>query len=140
MAQAYQDLFNLNKDIELLAEIGNIQQGLGDRQSALGTFERYVELGGRNSTALYHYAQILGQLGKVEQAIKYYELALEAKKDRIQISVIKSYVTLLIDSQRYPQAQKILDLYRSKGGITGFLMEKEYKVLDRMLQRKSKRS
>ncbi|MCB0386757.1 MAG: tetratricopeptide repeat protein [Bdellovibrionales bacterium] len=139
---SYKQIYRLNKDINILAKLGELQQATGDVQAAVHTFKEYVKLGGKDAEPTYRYAQVLAGMGQVDEAIRFYRQVLDQKPDTLQITVTRSYVSMLIENKRYEHALEVIQYYRKKADNTGYFMEKELQALNRILKKdpSSKRS
>ncbi|MBK7842691.1 MAG: tetratricopeptide repeat protein [Bdellovibrionales bacterium] len=137
---AYKGLYRSNKDISLLAKLGQIEKSTGDLQSASDTLGDYAKLGGKDKAALASYAEVLNQTGRTEEALKIYKRILAGTPGTLQISLARSYVSLLIENKKYAQARKTLEFYRKKATINGYFMEKEYQALNKKLRSSENKS
>lgn len=137
--KAYYELYHLNKDLQILGQLATLQLKTGESQAAVNSFQQYVELGGKDLETIYHYAQALGQVGKIDEAVNYYRRVLAEKPNTLQITITRNYVSLLMNSKRYSEARAVLSHYRKKANNTAYFMEKEFQALNRILgQNRSK--
>ncbi|MCB0365563.1 MAG: tetratricopeptide repeat protein [Bdellovibrionales bacterium] len=139
---SYKQIYRINKDITILAKLGELQHATGDIQAAAHTFKEYVKLGGSEAEPTYRYAQVLAGMGQVDEAIRFYRQVLELKPNTLQITVTRNYVFMLIEHNRYEHALEVIQYYRKKADNTGYFMEKELQALNRILKKgqDSKRS
>lgn len=140
LKDAYKGLYRSNKDISLLAKLGQLEKSTGNLQSASGTLRNYANLGGKDKAALASYAEVLSQTGRAEEAIKIYKKILASAPHTLQISLARNYVSLLIENKKYAQARKTLEYYRKKATINGYFMEKEYQALNKKLRSSENKS
>lgn len=121
---------NLNpKDLDLLAELGNVQMLSKRYANSVQTYGKYFRLGGKSLDASYAYAKALGEVGQVDQAIKHYERILASKPNTLQITVTHAYVQMLIKNGRNQKAFAVIKAIRSKGENAAFFMETEIRKL-----------
>ena len=137
---AYKEIYRQKKDLVILAKLGELEQATGDTQAAAHAFKAYFEQGGEDSQATYRYAQVLASMGQVDESIRFYRQVLKAKPDTLQITVTRSYVSMLIEHKRYEHALEVIQFYRKKADNTGYFMEKELQALNRILKKGQKRS
>lgn len=132
---SYRQIYRINKDLEILAKLGELEQATGNAQAAANAFKEYVKLGGNQAEPLYRYAQVLASMGQVDEAVRYYRQVLEQKPDTLQVTVTRSYVSMLIEHKRYEHAVEVIEFYRKKADNTGYFMEKELQALNRILKK-----
>jgi tetratricopeptide (TPR) repeat protein len=113
-------------DSTKLAQLGHFQMRMGKYNEAAQNFYTYFQAGGVELEASYDYAKTLAQLGQVDEAVKYFDQVLAAKPETLQVSVVQSYVKLLMDHQRFEQAQKLIADVRKSGENAALFMENEY--------------
>ncbi len=133
LLKAYQELYKINQDTKVLAQLGELQYQLGETGEALFTFQKYLSSGGTDHRIGYHYAQILSQTGRFTEASYQYRRLLAQRPNILQISIIRSYVSMLMSNRQYKEARNILTSYRKKSQNAGYFMEKEYQALNRIL-------
>jgi tetratricopeptide (TPR) repeat protein len=89
----------------------------GKFNEAAQSFYKYFQSGAAPSLdASYKYAKALAAVGQVDDAIKYFDQVLASKPGVLQVTVIHSYVKLLVDHQRYNQAKLLIENVRKNGG------------------------
>ncbi len=86
---------------------------------AAQSYYQFFQNGGESLEASYSYAKALAQLGQVDEATQYFDQVLASKPDVLQVTVVQSYVKLLMDHQRYDQAKVLIDKVRAQSGVTG---------------------
>lgn len=112
-----------------MLRLGKFQMKRAKWNEAANSFYSFFQNGGEDLEASYDYAKTLAQLGQVDEAVKYFDQVLASKPDVLQVTVVQSYVKLLMDHQRYAEAKKLMDGVRSKGENASMFMETEYKKI-----------
>lgn len=118
-----------SKDIEVLAELGQVQLLRKHYQQAVLTYAKYFSLGGESLDASYTYAKALAEIGQVDRAIQHFERILAAKPNALQITITQAYVQMLIKSGRTARAMAVIQSIRSKGSNAAMFMESEMRKL-----------
>jgi len=118
-----------HQDAALLPRLGSFQMKRAKYQNAAKTYYSFFQNGGEDLQASYNYARALAQLGEVDEAVKYFDFVLAAKPDVRQVTVVQSYVKLLMDHQRYDQAKALIQSIRKQGPESSLFMESEYQQI-----------
>lgn len=116
-------------NIEHLAKVGIVQYRRQKFNAAAATLKNYFAKGGADFNASYAYAQSLGRIGQIDEAVAYYDQILKAKPETLQVTVAQNYVKLLIENNRRDQALAVLNDIRTLGPNTTFFMDTEFKEL-----------
>ena len=124
--KATESYFQSSKDLAILEELGHFQYRRRKFQSAEKTYNLYFTNKGRSVKTAYNYAKILESAGKTKEALSYYQYALSAKADTVQISVMRSYIDLLLKSGNVAQAKKELLQLEPLLKRAGSLVQQEY--------------
>ena len=112
---------------------GDFQMKRALYNNAAQSYYSFFQAGGQNLDVSYNYAKALAQLGKVDEAIQYFDQVLAAKPDVLQVTVIQNYVKLLMDHQRYDQAKVLISKVRKDSGPAGeSFMDDEFKKIKDM--------
>ena len=119
-------------DVAKLPRLGNFQMKRARYNEAAQSYYGFFTKGGTDLEASYNYAKALAQLGRVDDATKYFEQVLAARPDVLQVTVVQNYVKLLMDHQRFDQAKKLIQEIRGKGPDSAMFMETEYKKIKGM--------
>lgn len=127
---AYKKMFELNtRDINVLAQLARVQFNRANLKDVVKTLEVYFSQGGKSADAAYDYARALAELGRYEDALKYFKFVLNSKPKVFQIEVARSYVQTLIKNKKFVQAKSAIEHYRRRSASSAFFMEKEYKAV-----------
>ena len=125
--KAQESFFQSSGDMKALEELGEFQYRRKKFDRAERTYHKYFTKKGANVKSAYNYARLLEKRGKKESAISYYQYALKsARPNSLQITVMRSYIDLLVQMGKAPQARE--ELARLKPVITraGSLAQQEY--------------
>ncbi len=114
------------KNLETKAELANFLKRARDLSSAEIAYSEYFAAGGLDSAAAYDYAQLLEKSGKLDEAVKIYDLALANKPETLQVTIIQSYVGALMKNGRNAEAKSLIEGIRQKGDSAKAFMTKEY--------------
>lgn len=117
------------KNIEVLAELGQVQFQRNKFKDTAQTLKRYFDNGGLSMDASYTYARTLGQIGMVAESSVFYQRILDSKPETLQISVTQNYVRMLMDNGRADQAKKVIESIRIKGSNAAMFMESEFQQI-----------
>lgn len=137
-AEAYQDLYRKDSsEIQALAQVGKIHSQLGLFEESKEAFAEYFKLGGKDHLAAYEYAKVLGELGQVREATRYFEYVLKAKPAVLQVTVTKAYVDMLMRNKKLKEASRVIHHARRMGDNTGYFLERELQEIKKQLGVKS---
>ncbi|MCB0385900.1 MAG: tetratricopeptide repeat protein, partial [Bdellovibrionales bacterium] len=93
VAQTYGQLVRRHpQEQKYLAGLGKILSQLGRWKRAAQALRTYVDTGGRDHEMVYEFAKVNAALGQVDEAAKYFDLALSIKPEVLQIQVVRAYV------------------------------------------------
>ncbi len=118
-----------NADATKLPRLGHFQMKRAKYNEAAQTYYKFFQNSGTDLEASYNYAKALSQLGKVDEATKYFDSVLAARPNVLQVTVVQNYVKLLMDNQRYDQARKLIQDIRGKGPDSAMFMESEFQKI-----------
>ena len=110
---------------EILAALGTLQDKMSKKNLALATYGLYFTNGGTDSDIAYHYAKVLDQFHRVDDAKKYYEYSLNAKPHIFQVTISKNYVTFLMKHNFLRQAKAFILKVRKQGENAPYFMDDE---------------
>jgi tetratricopeptide (TPR) repeat protein len=114
--------------------LGKFQNSRLEYAAAAESFRQFFARGGRDLEASYGYARALGEIGRVDEASRYYDHVLAAKPDVLQITVVHNYVKALVDHGRLDQALKVISTIRRRGQSVSSFMDSEYKDIKQRLR------
>ena len=124
--KAQKSFFQSSGDIKALEELGEFQYRRHKFDQAEQTYHQYFTKKGTSVKSAYNYARLLEKKGKKEHAISYYQYALKTRPHSLQVTVMRSYIDLLVQMGKTNQARQ--ELSRLKPMITraGSLAQQEY--------------
>ncbi len=124
--KAQESFFQSSGDMKALEEMGEFQYRRKKFDQAQKTYHRYFTQKGTSVKSAYNYARILEKSGQDKHALSYYQYALKAEPDTLQITVMRSYIDLMVKMGQTHQARQ--ELSRLKPVITraGSLAQQEY--------------
>ncbi|MYE07719.1 MAG: hypothetical protein F4X95_03085 [Oligoflexia bacterium] len=124
--KAHISFFRSSGNLEILEQLGDFQYRRKKFNQANKTYNQYFTNKGNSVKAAYNYARILEKAGNTEAALSYYKYALEARPGTIQVTVMRSYIDLLVKSgQRNKAKQELLKLKPLLSRV-GSLVKQEY--------------
>lgn len=114
------------QNLEVKAELANFLKRARQFQEAEVAYSEYFAAGGTDSFTAYDYAQLLEKNGKLDEAVKIYDVALANKPDVLQVTIVQSYVGALMKNGRNAEAKTLIESIREKGESAKAFMTKEY--------------
>lgn len=117
------------QNLEITAELASFQARSGQPQLAEVNFSNYFKKGGISSGAAYEFAQLLQKQNKVEEAARYYDIALVNKPDALQVTIVHSYVGMLMKAGKMLEAKTVIESVRNQGESAKAFMTKEYEEI-----------
>ena len=124
--QAHLSFFQFAGRLDTLERLGEFQYRRKKIEAAYKTYSQYFENEGKSIKAAYNYARILEQQGKVQHALSYYKYALKARPGKIQVTVMRSYLNLLVKSGQIRKAKRELLRLKPILDRAGSLVQQEY--------------
>ena len=104
----YEKLFHSTADLAFLEELGELQFKREKFDSAKKTYSLYFSKKGQSYKAGYYYAHSLVKTGDVENAIKYFDSILRSKPHTLMVTIMESYLDVLVSNNRINKAREIL--------------------------------
>ena len=96
-------------ELSYLEELGEMQFKREKFAEARQTYSRYFSTNKGNSyKAAYYYAHSLAKTGDIENAIKYFDVILRNKPHVLMVTVMESYLELLVSHNRINKAKALL--------------------------------
>lgn len=116
-------------DSEALHELAFRLYKMNRFQESAPIYYRYLQTGGQDTLAHFHYAKILSQLNQVDQATQIFESILKSKPDTFQITVATAYVHHLIEHGKTQEAIHAIRSIQKLGTNTSSFMSESLKKL-----------
>lgn len=106
--KSYERLFEETGDVKFLSELGQLQFRRGQYEEAKKTYSRYFAKGGNNYRAAHYYAHSLVQTNNLDDAIVYFESILKSSQNTLMVTVVESYLDVLVSNNRLKKAKEVL--------------------------------
>ncbi len=133
--QALRDLAqHSSHQLEAFESLATLQRLRGQKAAAMESYADYLRAGGEDFEAIFHYATLLGEAGQFEAANQYFEHLLSHRPDVLQITVTRTYVSLLKDQGNLRRAKSLIEGIRRKGGNAAQFMDNELKEINEALR------
>jgi tetratricopeptide (TPR) repeat protein len=120
-------------NLEITAELASFQARSGQTAQADVNFAAYFKAGGVSSEASYEYAKLLEKQNRTDEASRYYDIALVNKPDSLQVTIVHSYVNMLMKTGQLVQARTVIDSVRKQGESAKAFMTREYDEINASL-------
>ena len=106
--RSYEKLFKETGDISLLSQLGQFQFQRSKYGEAVKTYAQYFSQGGKNYRAAHYYAHSLVKTNNLDKAIIYFESILKSQKNTLMVTVVESYLDVLVSHNRLQKAKEVL--------------------------------
>lgn len=106
---AYEDMYFASKDVDILEKIAEFQFRREHYEDAQNTYRHYFSSGGDSEKATYYYAHALAKTGQIDEAIQRFEALAKGRKGVLMVTVVESYLQVLVSSNRLNKAKEVLD-------------------------------
>ncbi len=124
--KAHSSFFNSSDNLEILEQLGEFQYRRKKINPASESYNQYFTKKGRSVKAAYNYARILEKQGHVDSALSYYKYALSVKPNKVQITVMRSYIDLLMKAGKRSKAKAVLLKFKPILKRSNSLVQQEY--------------
>lgn len=104
----YARLFQQTADLNYLEELGEFQFKREKFTEAEKTYRMYFSKKGKSYKAAYYYAHSLAKTGDIESAIQYFDSILRSKPHVLMVTIMESYLEVLVSHNRIRKAREIL--------------------------------
>ena len=125
---------------ELAAEYGIALGRSGASEQAMTVLKGYIEKGGQNLDAAFDYAKMLGAAGELKEASKIFKFIIDAKPGILQVTVMNSFIGMLMDAGQYKQVIKEINTFRREAKSLPTLMNAELEEARKALKPKGRKS
>ncbi len=130
---AHKSFFKSSGRPEVLESLGEFQYRRNKFGEASKTYNRYFSNKGNSVKSAYNYARILEKSDDTKSALSYYKYALKAKPGVVQVTVMRSYIDLLVKSGQKNIAQAELMKLKPMLNRAGSLVKQEYESLQKQV-------
>ena len=114
-------LYKQTKDVEHLSELAQLQFRMQAYEKSRETYGLYFSKVSKkeNKEALYYYAHSLAKTDRVDAAIENFDELLKQNAGIIMVTVIESYLSVLVKNNRFKKASSVLNNLkkRSRGAM-----------------------
>ena len=124
--KAYSSFFKSSGKLDVLEQLGEFQYRRKKINLASKTYNQYFTKKGRSVKAAYNYARVLEKQGHVNEALSYYKYALSVRPHKVQITVMRSYIDLLMKSGQRRKARAVLLKFKPILKRSNSLVQQEY--------------
>lgn len=95
------------ENLEVLKKLGKLYYQRDNVEKAYNTLNTYFEKNGNDFMTAYYFAKTLSKQGATDKAAEYFEYILASKPDVLQVTVTETYMDMLIEANRFDEAQKL---------------------------------
>lgn len=106
--QSYEKLFKESGDVNVLKALGQFQFQRSHYEKARQTYSQYFSNGGKDYRAAHYYAHSLVKTNHLDEAIVYFESILSSSKNTLMVTVVESYLDVLVSHNRRQKAKEVL--------------------------------
>ncbi|MBX7232607.1 MAG: hypothetical protein K1X29_11030 [Bdellovibrionales bacterium] len=125
-------------NINYLNRLGHFLGQQKKWQQASDVFSSYFRLKGEDADAAYVFALSSTKLKKYDLANQYFLFALNRKQHVVPVTIVRSYVQMLMEAKKFQQAKSVIIEYRQKITNASLFMNKELdEIQSRLGERKT---
>ncbi len=95
------------KNLEALKKLGKLHYQRKNFSEASTVLNEYFQNGGDDLMSAYYFAKVLSHEGLTDKASEYFDFILASKPDVLQVTVTEAYIDMLMQADRYQEAQKL---------------------------------
>ncbi len=104
----YAKLFQKTGDLSFLEQLAEFQFKRKKFKESEMSYSAYFSKGGKSYRGAYYYAHVLAKNGRVSDSIKYFDSILKSKPSVLMITVVESYLKVLVSHQRVEKAKQVM--------------------------------
>lgn len=142
--KAYLDSYLTAKDLEGLPKLASLQLALKESNAAMTTLNTYFARGGQNPEAALSQGQLLEQAGRLDEALKMFELAIKAMAeqmpDRLPIAMTGALVRVLMKQGQFEEAYKVVRAFHQSAGNAQGYLNTELAQIEQVLKKSGQSS
>ncbi len=105
---AYLKHFQETGDVHFLEELAEMQFKREKYADSEKSYQMYFAKGGQSYKAAYYYAHSLAKNNQIDSAIKYFDSILRSKPEVLMITVVESYLTVLVSNNKLNKAKEVI--------------------------------
>lgn len=106
--KSYERLYQTTGDINTLEELAEFRFKREKFVEAEKAYRLYFSQKGQSYKAAYYYAHSLAKTGDIESAIQYFDSILRSKPHVLMVTIMESYLEVLVSYNRIGKAKEIL--------------------------------
>ena len=104
----YFKIFKETGDIDRLEELAEMQFKREKYSDSEKSYQMYFANGGESFKAAYYYAHSLAKNNQIDSAIKYFDSILRSKPEVLMITVVESYLEILVSHNKLGKAKEVI--------------------------------
>ena len=105
---AYGKLFQKTEDLDYLEQLAELQFKRKKFAESGNSYKAYFSKGGKSYRGAYYYAHVLAKNRRIDDSIKYFDSILRSKPRVLMITVVESYLQVLVSHQRMDKARQVM--------------------------------
>ena len=106
----YEKIYKSSKSLEDLEKLAEFQFKLEKYDKSAKNYSVYFEEKGSSYKAAYYHAHALVKLGDIDAAITFFDAILSQRPKTLMITVMESYLDILVSHNRLQKAKQVLDV------------------------------
>lgn len=120
--ESYLAMYRSSRNPDAFAKLGKLEFALKRPEKAAQFYGAYYKNGGSNPDVAFEFAQVLEQTHQVDEALKYYQISINARPQTLPVFATSNMVRLLMTNNRAAEAyEKILIFHESAENANGYL-------------------
>ncbi len=128
-------LYKKTSNPAVLSRLADFRLRLNRADDALLTYDWYVRAGGRDSEALYRYADLLEKSGEKAQALEFYAKSVAGSGERLPVRAMSGLLRLFMQEGRYQEAADHLKAFHESAGNAKDYFASEAEAIQENLKR-----
>lgn len=108
MENAYFKKYKQTGDMESLEALAEMQFKRENYKESEKSYQTYFAKGGSSYKAAYYYAHSLSKNNQIDAAIQYFDSILRSRPKVLMITVVESYLEVLVSHNKIEKAKKVL--------------------------------
>ncbi|NJL23982.1 MAG: hypothetical protein HC902_01520 [Calothrix sp. SM1_5_4] len=116
-------------DITWLSKLAKFQFNRMKYAESAETYLHFFARGGQDLDSTYWAARALSEVGRVDEAAKYFDVVLGSKPGVLQITVAQNYVKMLRKAGRLEQARSVIESIQNQDESVKTFMASEHKEI-----------
>ena len=105
---AYGKMFQKTGELDFLEQLAEFQFKRKKFVESGQSYRAYFSKGGKSYKGAYYYAHALARNQRIDDSIKYFDSILKSKPSVLMITVVESYLQVLVKNQRMDKARQVI--------------------------------